>query len=206
MRIFLFGTGGHAKVVADAVESQGEHRIVGLVSEDGKPVAFPHYAVVASNEDFERKIEAFGVEGAMIGLGQLSHHKVVAEKIGSKLKMVTAVHSTAYVHKSAVLGPGTVVMPGAVVNAGSVIGAHCIINTLASVDHDCVVGDFTHIAPGCHVAGHVRIGRDCFIGIGSAIIDRLTIGDNVLAGAGSVIVEDVESGKKVFGVPAREHS
>jgi len=204
MNIFLFGTGGHAKVVADVVERQGLHRIVGLVSEDGLAVPFDRYSVVASNADFEKHLGPLNVEGAIVALGDCATRERLVRKIGRRLVFVTAVHPQAVIDSSASIGPGTVVMAGVVVNAGAVIGSHCILNTGCSVDHDCQIGDFSHLAPGTRLAGHVSVGQGSFIGIGSSVIDRIRIGDHVSAGAGSVIVEDVPPDKKVFGVPARE--
>lgn len=62
-------------------------------------------------------------------------------------------HSAAWVDPDAKLGTGTVVFAGAVIRPGSVVGEHVIVNTSASVDHDCVVKDFVHIVPGCTPGG-----------------------------------------------------
>ncbi len=41
---------------------------------------------------------------------------------------------------------------------GAQIGHHVIINTNASVDHDCVQEDFVHISPQAGLAGNVSVG------------------------------------------------
>ena len=48
-------------------------------------------------------------------------------------------------------------MAGAVINSDTKIGKGCIINTSASVDHDCTLDDFVHISVGAHLAGNVRV-------------------------------------------------
>ncbi len=35
----------------------------------------------------------------------------------------------------------------------------CIINTRASVDHDCELGDFVHVGPGAVITGSVTVGN-----------------------------------------------
>ena len=50
-------------------------------------------------------------------------------------------------------------MHGAIVRASSVVGKHCIINTGASVDHDCTIEDFVHISPQVTLCGRLRIGE-----------------------------------------------
>jgi maltose O-acetyltransferase len=49
----------------------------------------------------------------------------------------------------------------------------------------------------------IRIGRNCFIGGGSAILPGVTIGDNVIVGAGSIVTEDIPDRCAVGGNPAR---
>ena len=46
------------------------------------------------------------------------------------------------------------------------------VNTGASVDHDCVIEDGSHICPGTHLAANVKVGPLSWIGIGSAVIER----------------------------------
>ena len=73
------------------------------------------------------------------------------------------------IHPSAhVLGGAEVdrqpVCAGAVIGLDARIGANAIINTLASVDHDDVIGDHAFIAPGVHLAGRVTVGTGARVG------------------------------------------
>ena len=110
--------------------------------------------------------------GHIIAVGDNAKRRQVAlEREGMHFAMVygTAIHPSAIVSMSAVIGPGTVIMAGAVVQAGARIGKHCIINTCASVDHDCIVGDYAHIAPGAHLCGHVEVGEGALVGAGVCV-------------------------------------
>ena len=83
------------------------------------------------------------------------------------------------------------------------VGLGTIINTSAIVDHETLISDYTHICPGVNIAGQVKIGSNCFVGIGSSIIQNITIGNNVIIGAGSLVIDDIPSNSKVYGVPAK---
>ena len=113
------------------------------------------------------------------------------------------VHPTAWVDASVVPGAGTVEFAGAMIQPGTVIGEHVIINTSASVDHDCVLGNFVHIAPGTHLAGNVRIDEGSFMGIGSAAIPGVRIGAWTTVGAGAVVVRELMDKVVAYGVPAK---
>jgi UDP-N-acetylbacillosamine N-acetyltransferase len=92
---------------------------------------------------------------------------------------------------------------GSVVNPGATLGRNVIVNTCASVDHDCVLEDGVHISPGAHLGGGVTVGRGTWIGIGAVVRDHVMIGAGVTIGAGAVVVKDIPDGVMAYGVPAR---
>lgn len=73
------------------------------------------------------------------------------------------------------IGDGTVIMPGAVIMNNVRIGKHCIINTGATINHDCVIGDFAHIAPGANLCGGVHVGEGSLVGVGVSIEPNVQI-------------------------------
>ena len=111
-------------------------------------------------------------EGLIIAVGDNAKRRQIAlENEGARPQILYGVliHRSAVISPSAKIGTGTVIMAGAVVQAGARIGKHCIINTCASVDHDCIVGDYAHIAPGAHLCGHVEVGEGALVGVGVGI-------------------------------------
>ena len=79
-----------------------------------------------------------------------------------------------------------------------------ILNSGSIVEHDCMIGDFTHIAPGAVLCGRVEIGSEAFIGANTTIANCRRIGKGSLIGAGSVVVKDIGEHKKAYGNPCRE--
>ncbi len=113
------------------------------------------------------------------------------------------VHPAATVSPHATLAVGAQVMAGAVIQAGSRIGPNVIINTRASIDHDCEIGAHVHVAPGAVLSGAVRVGERAHIGCGATVRQAITIGTAAVVGAGAVVIEDVAPGMTVAGVPAK---
>lgn len=114
-----------------------------------------------------------------------------------------AIDPSAIVSTQSTIGEGSVAFQGTIVQANSRIGRHVIINTAASIDHDCDIDDFVHIAPHSTLCGFVRVHRGAQIGAGATIIPGVTIGANAIVGAGAVVVQDVAPNTVVGGVPAR---
>ena len=94
------------------------------------------------------------------------------------------------------------VAAGAIINCDVTIKDGVIVNTGSTIDHDCVLELFTHISPGCNLAGNVTIGEKTWVGIGTKIKENISIGKMVI-GAGSVMISNIPSNSKCFGIPCR---
>lgn len=94
-------------------------------------------------------------------------------------------------------------MAGAILNQFAEVGNHCIINTGASIDHDCIIQDFVHIAPHCTLCGEVEIGQDTWVSACTTIIQGVHIDNDCFIGAGSVAVKDIPDGCLCYGNPAK---
>jgi acetyltransferase-like isoleucine patch superfamily enzyme len=98
---------------------------------------------------------------------------------------------------------GSQIQTFAVVETESVLGIQCIVNTKASVDHECVLGDGTEMAPGATLCGCITTEKNAWICAGATVLPRIHIGENSIIGAGSVVIEDVPDNTTVIGVPAK---
>lgn len=196
--INVIGGGGHAKVVVQAINAIG--RTVAAVFDDdrlawGKTIlSAPIIGPIARITEQPRL-------PTVIAIGDNRLRKTIADGLG--LDWITIVHPHAYVDSSVKLDAGTVVLPGAIVQIGTTVGKHAIINTGACVDHDCVIGDYAHIAPGVHLAGGVVVGGGALMGIGSVAIPGTRIGAGATIGAGAAVVEDILENVIAVGVPAK---
>ena len=71
------------------------------------------------------------------------------------------------------------------------------------VEHNCCVGNFSHISPGATICGHVLIGNDTHIGAGTVVRQEIIIGSNTLIGIGSVVIKDIPGYVKAYGNPCK---
>jgi serine acetyltransferase len=101
------------------------------------------------------------------------------------------------------LGAGTVVFAGAVVQPESRIGSHAIINTSATVDHNCILEDYVQVAPGANLCGNVCVGTGTFVGANAVVLENLKIGRWSIIGAGAVVIRDLPHQVVAVGCPAR---
>ena len=159
--ILIVGFGGHAKSVADCTDDELQSIFNG------------------------------GVKHAAIGIGYLGKGEVRWQIYG-KLKDVgfslpVIADPSAIISTTAVLGEGTFVGKGAIVNAETIIGKMVIINTKALVEHECVVGDYSHVAVGAVLCGQVKVGEGAFIGANATVIQCREVKSNTIIPAGETI-------------------
>lgn len=197
--VIVIGAGGHGKVVISLLQELGYRVKVVLDDDDSK---WGSTILAVSVEGPIEKIRALDFDGAILAVGDNRVRLTLAERYET-VPWISAVHPRAWVHPSVSLGAGSVVFAGVVIQPDTRIGAHCIVNTGATVDHDCLTEDGVHIAPGCHLAGGVSVGRETFLGVGVSVIPGISIGSGVIVGAGAAVVSDLPGDVLAVGVPAK---
>lgn len=86
---------------------------------------------------------------------------------------------------------GILVAANATINPLSKIGRGTICNIASSIDHECIVGDYVHIAQGTVLSGNVHVGNNTFIGPNSVVKSNIQIGHNVIIQAGSIVTANI---------------
>lgn len=205
----VWGSSGHAKVLLDILEDIGG-KVVALFDNNPKAESIVNGAPLfhglngwqqwlAGNHDFAKLSAAVAIGGAK-GKERLDIANLL---VCHGINMPSLRHSSSVASSSAKWGFGCHLLAGTVVAADVVIGDMCIINNNATVDHECLLGNGVHIAPGSTLCGCVTVGDHSMIGAGSVVLPRVKIGCNTIIGAGSVVTKDVGDNQIFVGNPAR---
>jgi UDP-perosamine 4-acetyltransferase len=204
MKLVLIGGGGHARVVADAARMAG-FDLVGVLTPEGASVA-PGLARIGDEGWIGSAPADVGFHLAFGPRPGSRERQDLFERLAADGVSLPAVAAAAFISPSAEIGAGSLMVQGATVNAGARIGRNVIVNTCAVIEHDCVVGDHSHVAPGVVLTGGVKVGIGCLIGARAVLLPGITIADRVTIGAGAVVVRSIsEPGSIWSGNPARPH-
>lgn len=202
------GAGGHGRVIADIISRAGIYRLAFWLDHDTSlHDTTLHGATVKGNDSVLSELQSSGVNHAFIGVGSIgdtgTRRKIAELALDAGVSLPSIQDPSSLVSQSTKIMDGVCVFPHAVVNSGGHIGQCAIINTRATLEHDCTVGDFCHLAPACVIGGGSSIGSGAHIGIGAVIKEGISIGKNAIIGAGAVVISDVAAGTTVVGVPAK---
>ena len=207
--IVIIGGGGHAKVVIDCITSANKYKIRGIVDNrltaNEKVMGVP---VLGGDKSIEERIDLIDKIYLTVGVGAVratDNRQAVYgryKKLGFKFPPI--IHGSAYISEKASYKDGTQVMARAVIGAEVIIGENVVIYSGCVLEHDCKIASHCYISPGVIMGGSAEVGENTFVGLGARILQGVKIGRRVTVGAGAVVVNNVEDGKTVAGIPAKE--
>src|SRR5215472_19135371 len=204
--IVVIGGGGHAKVVISILRKLKRYHILGYTDRKDHGVVL---GVPFLGADRELAALAAGPTklAAVLGVGQVGLGEARFE-IWKRLRLPSVsfpliVSPDAIVNEGVSGCEGAVVMDGAVVNSGASIGCGTIVNTNSTIEHDVVLADWVHVAPGATISGGVTVGRFSMIGAGATVIEGIEIAPGCVVGAGAAVVHDLTEPGVYVGCPAR---
>lgn len=199
--LVIIGAGGHAVSVANVAISAG-YAIECFVDESKQGSNVLGYSVIGNISALDNVYaRSYAIAIGDNALRERVYGDLLA--LWPELEFPPLVHQSASISPFAEVGPGTVVMPQAVIGPASRVGRFCILNTRASLDHDCVMQDFSSLAPGAVTGGNVNIGFRSAVSIGAVIKHGITVGVDSVLGANSYLDDELPDNRVAYGSPAR---
>lgn len=144
-RLFIFGTGAHARKVYHYAVDGGWH-VAAFVDEAVDAVAPIACMPVLHPQD----IGAPTIDDAMfVAIGRADVRRRLMDRLGAAgWRLPALVHRTAWVAPDATLEAGVLVAANSVVETASTVGRGAIIDIGVLVDHESRIGAFCHLRPG----------------------------------------------------------
>ena len=202
--LVLFGAGGHARSILNAVDS-GDFEAISTVTWGAEifeshmnptNLHFPELSSLNFSEDSEY----------MVAIGDQAKRAQLISELESyfpAMRFATILSKNSDVSKESKIGIGVFIGSGAYVGPGSEIGDHVVLNTASIVEHDCEIAELVFVSPSVSIGGGSVVGKNSFLGIGAIIRDGVSIKSDCVIGAGSLVLKDIETSGMYYGVPAK---
>ncbi|MEP5731181.1 MAG: NeuD/PglB/VioB family sugar acetyltransferase [Sulfitobacter sp.] len=207
MSYAIIGTGGHAKVVYEAL-LLAKPKCAGQVTfRDGDP---SRNGVQLSGITIQTPELSDAIAGCQVhvAIGQnILRLELSNDAQNRGANLLTILHPAAQISETATIDDGSFCAAGCVIGPDAQVGGASVINHAAVVDHDCLVGAGCHVAPGAVLGGGVTLGEAVLVGANAAILPGLTIGKGAIVGAGAVVTKSMPAGALWIGharVPSPE--
>lgn len=200
----ILGGGGHARVVLQLAREAG-HPLIGYTAPAASAAAWS-IPWIGTDDDLRNRADTSGL-AALLGVGKIDASdrrlrlQTGLEAVGVSFPAMAS--RSAILHEDVACGRGTLVLSGAVVVTGSQLGRACIVNTNASVDHDCKLEDDVHVGPGVTLCGGVRVGAHCLIGAAATVLPGVSICARSVVGAGATVTRAITEPGVYVGTPAQ---
>lgn len=185
--LVIVGFGGHAKSMADCIEREGKYKIVGYTDMEDH---HSKYKYLGTDNELQSIFDS-GIRNAAVGIGYMGQGTIrkkifdVLKNIGFYLPVIK--DPSSIISDSAIIGEGTFIGKSAIVNAEATIGKMAIINTKTLVEHECKIGDYSHIAVGAILCGQVIVGESALVGANATVIQCRKVESNSIVPAGETV-------------------
>ena len=198
-KLYVLGGGGHAKVVIDSLVKNGSV-VSGVIDPRLKVGDQLLDILVVGGDELMSQLDpqlTLLANGVGATANSRTNRKLYDLWSAHGFSFATVVHPTAIIANEVRLALGCQIMAGTVLQPHVTIGKCTVINTAASVDHDCEIGDYCFIAPMVNLCGGAKVGEGSFIGAGAVLLPGVKVGKNVLIAAGAVVNADVADGEYI---------
>ena len=202
--VYVLGAGGHGRVVLDTLLANGI-QVTGVLDANAKLLGEVLGVPILGGDEYLDNVsiaKTFLVNGLGANPKTFRRQNIFTIMKTRGFTFKSLKDPSAIVSSTVKMGEGCQIMAGAVVQAEVTLEENVVINTRASIDHNCIIGSHAFIAPGVTLCGNVRVAPSAFIGAGAVVIPDIHIGQNATVGAGAVVTKSVPDGWVVAGNPA----
>lgn len=204
--LYIVGTSGLAREMAQLASQIGEWEVVGFVSDGSQAIGtrVGSGLVVATDDSLLREDPDADV---VLGIGRPAARLAAGRRLAasSRLRFPTLVHPTAICDPGHVtMGVGNVITAGCIFTVDIAAGDFNLFNWQTTVGHDVRLGSGDVLNPAVNVSGGAVVRDAVLIGTGAQVLEGCTVAEGATVGAGAVVTRDVRAGETVVGAPARQ--
>lgn len=205
-KLIIFGNSSYANMAYDYFNEFSDYQVVAFTvnkkykqsnTHRGLPlIAYEELDNFISCEDYDLFIA--------VGSSKLNatRENIYKEAKLKGITFATFIHPHAYLAPHVTIGENCMIMECSRILRGTRIGNNAIVWPSAFVSHDNHIGDNCYIVGSTN--GFCSIGKNCYIGSGAVIGDKVKIADYNLIAMGAVVRSNTDTNSIYEGNPAKK--
>jgi len=138
------------------------------------------------------------------GIGNATDRRKIINKLFTIFpgaKFTNVIHDSVITMPNLKYGVGNYIAPNTTIAICTRLGDHIVINQNVSVGHDCLIGNYSVVSPGCILSGYTAIGDESFLGSGVVTYPNIKIGNNCTVSALTVVSRSLKTNCKLIAKP-----
>ena len=204
--IIIVGAGGFGRELIEVIKlinrEKPTYNILGFINDDLHSLdnyeVGKEYRILGTIKDWQPT----GNEVYAMAITSPAGKKKIAELLKPRgAQFETIISPRAFIADYVTIGEGTVITAFSVQENAKLGNFVTIAGSL--VGGTCEVGDYT-TSTGFANLTDAKIGSGVFIGSHAVVLNGLKVGDNCTICAGSIVFNNIKSGTKVWGSPAKK--
>lgn len=179
--------------------SEPKWNIKGFVADSGvdiKKLTDGEYNILGTVDGWQPKEN----EEFLMGVAEPAAKYILARKLKAKgAKFATLIHPSAIINEYSKIGEGCIVCPFSKIGANAIVGDFVTLD--GYIEHDNYIEDFVTLSTGTRLTGYVSVGSGTFFGAMCSVKPHTKIGGNCFITIGSTVVQDIPDNSYVKGTP-----
>ncbi len=195
-KLIIIGEGGVAHTVYENFMLNTDYKVCAFIVEKAylKTNTFLSLPVVAF-EEVENKYPPdeydffVGIGGNQLNALRTRFYTTMKEK---GYKAASCISAKASISQFASIGEHCCIFENVVVQAGSILGNNLIILPQTFVGEYAQIDDNCFLAGLVSLSGYSRVGKFCYLGTHSALLNAVHLGEGSVAAAGSMVTKNTQ--------------
>lgn len=204
----IFGSGGHCRAILDTLFTCNSHRVLGILDVeflDTRAESILGVNIIGGPDDLNKYRTNKSIDLFLALGGNRMREQWWGKSSELGINMPNLISPFACISRNAEIGISNTFLSNAYIGPNAKIGKNCLFNTSCILEHEVLVGDHCHLAPGAIVCGKAELKNGVFMGARSIAIDGVTIAPWVVIGAGGVVNKSVIDENSIYvGSPAKK--
>ena len=206
--LYIYCSGGAGKEMADRVmkiqKMNGGGYWNGIYFIDDVRTESEYYGLkILSYEKFKNTVGRDRAE-IIIATGEPVNRKNLYEKVEKDgFDLATIISPLAMVSPTARIGKGVIISEFCIIASDTLIEDNVFINYNCIIGHDCKIGKNTCLSERVSLGGNVIIEENCYLAIGTSVINKAKIKEWSITAINSAVIKDVPENSIVGGIPAK---